>query len=742
MRNEQTIKKLERIVADEPSNHEALFQLGRHYIENDDLNGAIYYLEKALTVNPNLINARYELAVVFSRNFAYEYAVKEWQKIVDEDGDFRFHEIDMASMVNLTIAVKAWERYDASEADSPYKHFTLGFIYYCLRMIDKSISQYIKAVTSNDKFEMAHYFLGLSFAEKGDFANAFKAYSIELTLRPQSPNVCYHLGMANYRLGKIQQAVLSYQKAIQYRPRYLKANFQLGISFSAQGLFPQAEKAFKLTLDYKPNFADAHLELGKAYHKQYRMDEAAKEYELAIRSNPRLKEAAFKLGELKKSLGKMDEAVNYFQRASELDPTDGDIYYYVGSIYSQQKKFEEAVLEFRKALNLIPNHDFAIYALGEVLFNMGELDRAIEMYKRGLQLNPNDNKFRNALGKALFRTGDLEQAICEFQKVLEENPKDAFSHYYLGLSLFKTGKIAEAAREYQRSVESNPNSAYAHFCLGASYSKNKEFELAVREFEKATELMPSSEAELALFGTLQLLAAIGIEHAQQGQELERRYIQIREVYRETVKALANAIDARDPYTRFHSARVSRIAKTLAIHIRNIDSELIPASYIEDIEIGGLLHDVGKIAIPDYIVRKEAALTDEEMAYMRKHPLEGEKILKDINFPWQVIPLVRHHHEKYNGRGYPDGLFGESIPFGAMIICIADVYDALVTNRPYRKAYSAEQALGIITKGRGTEFAEGIVDAFIEIVPTLEPLLVDITQKRDSDYNPERRSPRA
>ena len=731
MKNESAIRRLERTVAENPKDYESFFKLGLLYLDDEDLQRAIFCLERSLTLSPSFHTARYLLAMIYSRSNGYLYALKEFHNIVDEDGDFCFHEVDMSNIYNIQATMRAWEQYERSESESASKFFTLGFVYYALGNIDRAMIHLQKCLKLNPDFDTINYLIGIALYENGEYQKAGQFWVNDASLRPQYPNTAYYLGMANYKLGKIQQSISCFQRAVQLKPRYVKASYQLAVSYSSQGAYEQAEKTLKQLLSYKTDFAPAFLELGTIYHAQYKMDDAAIEYEKALNADPNMKEAAFKLGELKRSLGKMDEAIRYFLIASEVDPGDSDIYYNIGSIYGQQKKYQESIIEFRKCLSLNANNTYAIYALGESLFNIGEMDEALKTYRRGLLIAPKDNKFRNATGKTLFQLGDLNGAIEEFQQVLLENPRDAYAHYYLGLALFKSGQIPEAANEYKKSVDTNPNSAYGHFCLGAAFSMSKEFESAETEFQKAMELTPNSEEELALYGTLQLLASIGISHAKQGQELEESLLQIRNVYRDTVKALANAIDARDPYTRYHSVRVSRIAKELAIHIRNtISKELISEEEIEVIEIGGLLHDIGKIAIPDYIIRKEAALTDEEFAYMRKHPAEGQRILQDIKFPWDIIPLVRHHHEKINGKGYPDGLVGEDIPLGAMIVCISDVYDALVTDRPYRKGYSTEQAVAIILKGKGTEFAEGLVSAFLEIVTKLPALLSDISQRRD------------
>ena len=142
MKNELAIKKYEQVVKNEPNNLDAFFQLGKLYEEAGNLNAAIHYLEKSLSMDSTFTNARYQLGIVFSQNAAYEHAVKEWRKIVDGDGDFRYNEIDLTCIVNIAAAVKSWEMYDTQEPETPYKHFTLGFVYYCLRQIDKAIEHF------------------------------------------------------------------------------------------------------------------------------------------------------------------------------------------------------------------------------------------------------------------------------------------------------------------------------------------------------------------------------------------------------------------------------------------------------------------------------------------------------------------------------------------------------------------------------------------------------------------------
>jgi putative nucleotidyltransferase with HDIG domain len=117
-------------------------------------------------------------------------------------------------------------------------------------------------------------------------------------------------------------------------------------------------------------------------------------------------------------------------------------------------------------------------------------------------------------------------------------------------------------------------------------------------------------------------------------------------------------------------------------------------------VGALLHDVGKIVVPTVILTKPGPLTDEERRIMERHALAGAELLSDVEFPWDVLPIIRNHHERWDGRGYPDQLAGEDIPLAARILCIADVYDALTTDRPYRKAFTREKALEIMRSDAG------------------------------------------
>lgn len=175
---------------------------------------------------------------------------------------------------------------------------------------------------------------------------------------------------------------------------------------------------------------------------------------------------------------------------------------------------------------------------------------------------------------------------------------------------------------------------------------------------------------------------------------------------DTIVTLVNAIEARDPYTRGHSMRVAQYATALAKEMK------LSASEQSLIRIAGLLHDIGKIGIPDKVLHKPSALNEVEYEIIKRHPGSGANIIRDLEYLQNVIPYVKCHHEKFDGSGYPDGLAGVDIPLGARIIGVVDAFDAMTSKRPYRDPMPLEKALEIISDNAGTQFDTDCVMVFI------------------------------
>jgi len=189
------------------------------------------------------------------------------------------------------------------------------------------------------------------------------------------------------------------------------------------------------------------------------------------------------------------------------------------------------------------------------------------------------------------------------------------------------------------------------------------------------------------------------------QELKNAYTI--DTFLKTVEMLANSVEGRDAYTHEHINRVMTYAEGLANTLKFKPED------IKQVRLAAILHDVGKVSIPDAILNKAGSLTDDEWQKMKQHTLEGEKILKPMKDLPLVLEGVRHHHERYDGKGYPDGLSGSDIPLIGRLLAVIDAFDAMTSDRPYRKGLSTEQALQELISGSGKQFDPQMVNSFLE-----------------------------
>ncbi|MCH8919187.1 MAG: HD-GYP domain-containing protein [Chloroflexi bacterium] len=183
---------------------------------------------------------------------------------------------------------------------------------------------------------------------------------------------------------------------------------------------------------------------------------------------------------------------------------------------------------------------------------------------------------------------------------------------------------------------------------------------------------------------------------------------LKQAFLETATALAAAIEAKDPVTGCHGQRVAELAVGLARAVGVRDGEL------DGIYVGAVLHDIGKIAIPTEILMRPHPLNEEEWALIKRHPLDGARIISSVQFPWDVKPIIVQHHERFNGTGYPAGLRGEEIVLFARIFAVVDAFEAMTADRPYRRAMPEEKALDEITGNAGTQFDPDIASTFVEL----------------------------
>jgi HD-GYP domain-containing protein (c-di-GMP phosphodiesterase class II) len=194
---------------------------------------------------------------------------------------------------------------------------------------------------------------------------------------------------------------------------------------------------------------------------------------------------------------------------------------------------------------------------------------------------------------------------------------------------------------------------------------------------------------------------------------QRQYSELQHMFEGMIQSLVSALDAKDTYTHGHSNRVAELSVILARRLGYQEEQLA------NILMGGILHDIGKIGVDEAVLRKPGKLTDEEFEQIKQHPTIGFDILKGIRKLAPILPIVRNHHESWDGRGYPDELAGEDIPRDAQIVAVADAFDAMTSDRPYRRGMSLEKVTEIFKQGRGTQWAPDVVDALLSLPEVME-----------------------
>lgn len=211
-----------------------------------------------------------------------------------------------------------------------------------------------------------------------------------------------------------------------------------------------------------------------------------------------------------------------------------------------------------------------------------------------------------------------------------------------------------------------------------------------------------TERDLRLLTILADQAAISLENLELYQNLQQLYMQ-------TIQTLVQAIDAKDAYTKNHLNRATYYARAVAKEMH------LPETMVRNIEWAALMHDIGKIGISEQILNKPGSLTVEERGVVRAHPVIGERIIAPVSFLADVSPLILYHHERYDGKGYPEGLIGEEIPLGSRIVSLIDAFDAMTSDRPYRRALTKKEAIEEMEKSSGTQFDPRVVQIFLKIL---------------------------
>lgn len=347
----------------------------------------------------------------------------------------------------------------------------------------------------------------------------------------------------------------------------------------------------------------------------------------------------------------------------------------LGMLYTDQRRWRAAERSYAEAL-----------AICAELRDAGTRLRVENNRVELLAAQARWNEARSACRAALALALDLGDAFAQ-----------AEARKHLGVILRETGELTAA--DEHLSAAARIADERGELLLGAEIAR----ELAMLHWKRHRHRDTLRQLNLAhrLFSRLNARRDLA-DVSSRLHDLESMFLQI-------VSQWSQSIESTDHYTAGHCERVADRACALASAVGFDDRTLLW------FRMGALLHDVGKIVVPPEILNKPGPLTPEERAIMERHPDAGVELIDDIEFPWDVRPMVRHHHEAWNGSGYPANLAGEGIPLSARILCVADVYDALATDRPYRRAFSHERTLDIMRSDTGRIFDPALFPVFLEVV---------------------------
>jgi putative nucleotidyltransferase with HDIG domain len=371
----------------------------------------------------------------------------------------------------------------------------------------------------------------------------------------------------------------------------------------------------------------------------------------------------------------------------------------IGLAYTGLGRLEDAEAAYSEASTVALKGGFPVTRL------MVEVNRVVMLIARREY-----DQARLACHRILRDAGEIRET-----RVLAE----AYKH--CGVIARETGEFVESEKFFAMAYE--------------SATAREDLLLAAETAREQAELF------LALGRNRDTLQALSLSHGLFTKLRARRDLadvtlrlrRLEQRFHDLVRKYAQDIESKDAYTLGHCERVADYACAIAVDLGFDETTMFW------FRVGALLHDVGKIVVPSDILNKPGALTPEERAWMERHPVAGVEMLSDVDFPGDVIPMIRGHHERWDGHGYPDGLAGEKIPLAARILCVADVYDALTSHRPYRRAFPQEDALRLMAADTGRAFDPDILLRFFRVVPGLEQA-VDGSAENGGAHRPFRLTP--
>jgi len=575
-----------------------------------------------------------------------------------------------------------------------------------------------------DNFKVI-YIYSLLNIDRSDYSKAILYLKKLLELNPLFDDGFLLIGYCYLKQGIFNQALVNLRKAAELNNKKATSSLLLAKYLIFNERFDDAiDILYNRARVIEPNNPKVYYYLAQAY-------KGKNEYEKALKLYENLKIFNYQTIQIKKEMAEVYMALGYYNEAKKILEEikeesilfDEEVFEKLIIINERMGNFNQALMLVKEALTFSNATNF--YYLGaKIAFRLGNFDLAYEYYKKILETNPKDFESLYSLG--IIELSKMRFGIAEkyFHEASLINPLKLDSYYFFALSYAfqdKIDKAIEVLLELREKIKDPLKYKIISFNIASAYSflgdveKTENFLYeAIADFAKS--LKSISDQDMLFFSTLLFQTKVIINSSKTTKALEESQSQ-------TIQAMIDAIQAKDQYTKDHTQRVAIVSNEIA-KAMNLEEEILQV-----LLVGTLVHDIGKIGIPDSILNKPSKLTDEEFEIMKKHTTIGYEIVSKMKFPklreikfndrfsniGGVADCVRSHHEKWNGTGYPDGLKGEEIPLLARIIAVADVFDALISERQYKKGLPPFKCIEIIEQSKGTHFDPVIVDYFLKIV---------------------------
>jgi putative nucleotidyltransferase with HDIG domain len=480
-----------------------------------------------------------------------------------------------------------------------------------------------------------------------------------------------------------------------------------------------------------PMLLESVVRLGHCYRQGAFREEAAESLQLALE----LAEAHGRddvagralngMAALAHDSGDLDAAEELYQRANALGRRTGDAVLSgeteqnLGIIANIRGDLTEALRRYERALECLDRADSArgrissLNNLGMLHVDLGRLDEADAFFLRALEIAERVGDIVRAgvvhinRAELFLARGQLDRAraCCdegfEIFSRLDDAQRKAEALKFYGVIYRESGKphLAEIHLRQAIDISSATNPL-------VEAESQRELARVLRKQLRNREGLAALNRAHALFTSLRASPDVA--------DIDSRVLELEEEFLSLVRMWGESIEAKDRYTVGHCARVAEYACRLAEHVGLTEREIVW------FRMGAFLHDVGKTEVPEEILNKPGRLNAEERALMERHTVIGEEMLAPVEFPWDIRPMVRGHHERWDGTGYPDGLAGEEIALSARILRVADVFDALTTARSYRGRLTPEEALALMVEDEGS-FDPGVFAAFRSLFPEFSPI---------------------